>query len=382
VTAETIPDGLPQAPRSTPLQTPFDGSGLRLRNRIVMAPMTRAMSPRGLPGPDVAAYYARRAAGGVGLIVTEGTVVGHPTSSSRDDIPRFYGDALDGWRRVVDSVHQHGTAIVPQLWHVGWDPLFWGDGASDGPKATPSPSSPSGIDPSSHTRIPAMSTTDITDVIDAFAAAALSAKNLGFDGIELHAAHGYLIDQFLWKTTNRRADEYGGPTIRDRTRFACDIIKSCRNAVGPNFPIIIRISQWKVGHYKARLAENPAELAELLEPLAEAGADVFHCSQRRFWQPEFDGSALNLAGWAKKLTGKPTITVGSVGLADSDFLTYLDGEGATTAGVDEVCSRLERAEFDLVAVGRALIADPEWPHHIHHGRPTSSFDAAMLQELH
>jgi 2,4-dienoyl-CoA reductase-like NADH-dependent reductase (Old Yellow Enzyme family) len=368
---------------AAPLQTPFSGAGLYLRNRIVMAPMTRAMSPSGMPGPDVAAYYARRAAGGVGLIVTEGTVVDHPTSSSRDDIPRFHGDALAGWRCVAEAVHAHGAAIIPQLWHVGWDPLYWGNDPMMAPDTTPThPSSPSGIDPSSRTRIPPMSGTDIGDVVDAFADAARSARLIGFDGIELHAAHGYLIDQFLWQATNRRADEYGGATIRDRTRFASDIIRACRVAAGPNFPIVMRISQWKVGHYQTRLAHGPAELAELLEPLVDAGVDVFHCSQRRFWQPEFDGSSLNLAGWAKKITGKPTITVGSVGLADSDFLTYLDGKGAATADVDEVCARLERAEFDLVAVGRALIADPDWPQRICRGLPTRSFDAAMLQALH
>nr|WP_245805339.1 12-oxophytodienoate reductase [Amycolatopsis australiensis] len=358
----------------------FDGAGLHLRNRIVMAPMTRAMSPGGIPGPDVAAYYARRAAGGVGLIVTEGTVVDHPTSSSRDDIPRFHGDALAGWQAVAEAVHAEGAAIIPQLWHVGWDPLHWGRDA-DGPPR-PAPSSPSGIDPDSGNRVPPMTLADIGDVIAAFAGAARSARRIGFDGIELHAAHGYLIDQFLWKTTNRRTDRYGGPAIRDRARFAADVVTACREATGPDFPVVVRLSQWKVGHYQARLADDPAELAELLEPLAEAGADVFHCSQRRFWRPEFAGSRLNLAGWAKKLTGRPAITVGSVGLADSDFLGYLEGKGAATADVDEVCARLAAGEFDLVAVGRALIADPDWPRRIRSGHPTRPFDAAMLHALH
>ncbi|WP_344857876.1 NADH:flavin oxidoreductase [Amycolatopsis ultiminotia] len=361
------------------LQNRFDAAGLHLRNRIVMAPMTRAMSPGGIPGPDVAEYYARRATGGVGLIITEGTVVGHPTSSSREDIPRFHGDALPAWQAVVNAVHAENTAIVPQLWHVGWDPLHWGRDPAEVPG--PAPSSPSGIDPGSGNRLTPMSVHDIENVIHAFADAALAARRIGFDGIELHAAHGYLIDQFLWNETNHRTDWYGGSTVRERTRFACEVIAACRRAVGPKFPIVVRISQWKVGHYRARLAHGPAELAELLEPLVAAGADVFHCSQRRFWQPEFDGSPLNLAGWAKKVTGKPTITVGSVGLADSDFLGYLDGKGAATADVDEVCARLEEGEFDLVAVGRALIADPEWPNRVRSGHPTRAFDAAMLHAL-
>lgn len=100
-------------------------------------------------------------------------------------------------------------------------------------------------------------------------------------------------------------------------------------------------------------------MEEWLAPLAGAGVDVFHCSQRRFWEPEFDGSSLNFAGWAKKLTGKPTITVGSVGLS-GDFFGAFKGESAGVAELDDLLERLERGEFDLVAVGRALVSDPEW----------------------
>ncbi|WP_338891967.1 NADH:flavin oxidoreductase [Rhodococcus sovatensis] len=359
---------------------PLTIGNLALRNRIVMAPMTRGMSPCGVPGDDVARYYARRAEGGVGLIITEGTVVDHPSSSSRDDLPHFYGEpALAGWAEVVHGVHAHGAAIVPQLWHVGWDPMHWGGKTFDRP--APYPSSPSGIDPSGTAIQDPMSLRDITDVVNGFASAAKTAQKLGFDGIELHAAHGYLIDQFLWQETNRRTDEFGGRSVRERARFAIAIVEACRAEVGPDFPIILRLSQWKVGQYQARLADTPDELAELVEPLAEAGVDVFHCSQRRFWQPEFDGSPLNLAGWTRKLSGQPTITVGSVGLEDSDFLTYLDGGGAAPSDVDDVCKRLHDNQFDLVAVGRALVANPDWPRLIERQQRTRPFDAAMLDTL-
>ena len=100
-----------------------------------------------------------------------------------------------------------------------------------------------------------------------------------------------------------------------------------REAVSADFPVIFRYSQWKQEAYDARLAETPEELEAILTPLAEAGVDAFHASTRRYWLPEFDGSDLNLAGWTKKLTGKPTITVGSVGL-DGDFIRAFAGEGA------------------------------------------------------
>ncbi len=370
---------------SAPLFAPFTVGGLKLENRIVMAPMTRELCPGGVPGADSAAYYARRAAHGVGLIITEGTVVAHRASASSESVPRFYGrEALAGWARVVEAVHAAGGKIVPQLWHVGLDPLLWGTSAEHSRRAMPrgvDPISPSGLSPSGKAGSP-MSEGDIAEVIEAFAQGAADARRLGFDGVELHGAHGYLIDQFFWDRTNRRADRYGGD-LTARSRFAAEIIRACRRATAPDYPIILRISQWKVGHYGARIAENPAQLKSLLSPVVEAGADVLHCSTRRYWEEEFEGCGLNLAGRVKKVTGLPTITVGSVGLKGRDFLSYLDGEGAEADGVGAVAERLARGEFDLVAVGRALIADPEWPSKIRAGRTDDlvSFSASMLGEL-
>ena len=115
-----------------------------------------------------------------------------------------------------------------------------------------------------------------------------------------------------------------------------------------------------MGDYRAKPARNPQELEALLIPLAEAEVDVFHASTRNYWKPEFKGSDLNLAGWTRKITGRPTITVGSVGL-DGDFLRAFMGKGAGPEGIENLIERMERDEFDLVAVGRALIADPQWP---------------------
>ncbi len=206
-----------------------------------------------------------------------------------------------------------------------------------------------------------MTQEDINDVVAAFARAAADAKACGFDAVELHGAHGYLIDQFFWEGTNQREDAYGG-SLAKRSRFAVEVIEAVRAAVGADFPIIFRFSQWKQQDFSARLVHTPAELGEFLAPLSAAGVDIFHCSTRRFWEPEFEGSALNLAGWTRELTGKPTITVGSVGL-NADFIpkpgetTFREAEPAS---LDELRRRLEAQEFDLVAVGRALIANPDW----------------------
>ena len=213
-----------------------------------------------------------------------------------------------------------------------------------------------------------MTQQDIDDVVAAFAKAARDAKDVGFDAIELHGAHGYLIDQFFWEGTNQRDDQYGG-SMENRGRFAVEIIKAVRAAVGPDYPIIFRFSQWKQQDYTARLAPTPELLEQFLAPLSDAGVDIFHCSQRRFWEPEFESSELNLAGWTRKITGKPCITVGSVGL-DGEFLQFMvnTDKVAQTANIDGLLERLDADEFDLVAVGRALLVDPQWADKVREGR--------------
>ncbi len=364
---------------TNPLFRPFTIKGLTLPNRIVMAPMTRSFSPGGIPGDDVAAYYRRRAEGGVGLIVTEGTGVERVGAVNDPNVPNFFGAALPGWGKVVTETHAGHGLIAPQLWHVG--------AARNHANPTPPPQeSPSGLfkpgKPFGH----AMSDTDVADAIAAFGRAAGDAKRLGFDAVELHGAHGYLIDQFFWTGTNERSDRYNGPTIGERGRFAAEILKSVRAAVGPDFPVIIRISQWKQQDYTFKIALNPAEMTEWLAPLVDAGADILHCSQRRFWEPEFpelDGDdGLNFAGWAKKLTGVPTITVGSVGLS-GEFIAGFAGEASQPASIDRLLERLERDEFDLVGVGRALIVDPDWANKVRDGRfdELQNFDRAALGTL-
>ncbi|HEY2844171.1 MAG TPA: NADH:flavin oxidoreductase [Bryobacteraceae bacterium] len=348
---------------------PFTIQGVTLSNRIVMAPMTRSHSPGGVPGEDVAAYYKRRADGGVGLIVTEGTYPPHPAAGFDPNVPHLYGQAaLQGWRRVVDQVHAAGGRIFSQIWHVGLQ--VSGSPAPPGQR----PMGPSG----EH----AMTQQDIDATIEAYAQAAQSARDVGFDGIELHAAHGYLIDQFFWQKTNQRSDGYGGDLV-GRTRFAVEVIRAIRARVGPDFPLVLRFSQWKIVDFEAKLVTTPDELQQFLNPLSEAGVDVFHCSTRTFWKPEFEGSNLNLAGWTKKLTGKPAITVGSVTLGSDLMTSFSAPEAVLVTGLDDLLDRLERGEFDLVAVGRALIANPEWPAKIKAGALAEllPFDRGALASL-
>lgn len=366
--------------RADTLFRPFDLGPLHLKNRIVMAPMTRTFSPGNVPNQKVIDYYRRRAEGGTGLILTEGTCVGHPSASGYPNVPSFYGEeALAGWQKVVEAVHAAGGKIAPQLWHVG---AIRRPGVMPGGD-TPG-YSPSGMAVPGKVVGHAMTQDDIDAVVAAFAQAAADAERIGMDAIELHGAHGYLIDQFFWDGTNQREDGYGGD-LAARSRFALEIIRAVRAAVSADFPVILRWSQWKQQNYEARLCETPEALEAFLAPLSEAGVDIFHCSTRRFWEPEFEGSDLNLAGWTKKLTGKPTITVGSVGL-NADFLPN-DGTAnfreAEPASLDNLLERMERDEFDLVAVGRALIANPDWANQVRAGQfdGLAAYEKAMLAEL-
>lgn len=357
---------------------PFSLKSLNIKNRIVMAPMTRSFSPGGVPTDNVAAYYCKRAEGEVGLILSEGTVIDRPSSSNDANIPHFYGGAaLDGWQKVIDGVHAEGGAMGPQLWHMGvmdnhhsgWLPPVPFEG-------------PSGLNRPGFNNGKSMTDSDIADTIAAFGRAAADAKRLGFDTLELHGAHGYLIDQFFWEATNERTDVFGGKTLPERSRFAVEVVKEVRKQVGEDFAVILRLSQWKPSAYTNQLAKTPGEMEAWLNPLADAGVDIFHCSQRRFWEPEFEGSDLNFAGWAKKLTGKATITVGSVGL-NGEFLAAFAGESSQPSSLAELFRRLDRGDFDLVAVGRPILADPSWPKKIREQRAgeLKGFSKEALSQL-
>lgn len=344
---------------------PFALGPLALANRIVMAPMTRSFSPDGIPGANVAAYYRRRAENEVGLIITEGTTIDHPAAGNDPKVPYFHGKAaLAGWERVVTDVHAAGGKIMPQLWHVGSMRR-----QGDQPNAEAGPASPSGLFKPGKPVAAPLALSEIEGLIASYARSARSARELGFDGIEIHGAHGYLIDQFFWSGTNQRDDRFGG-SIAARARFAAEIVAACRAATAPDFPIILRFSQWKQQDYGARLAETPEDLATFLAPLVAAGVDVFHCSTRRFWEPEYPAlGTMNLAGWTKTISGKSVITVGSVGL-DTDFIDSFRSRSAGTdpGHLSRLIEMVSSDEVDLVAVGRVLIADAAWARKLKAGR--------------
>lgn len=351
---------------------------LQLPNRVAMAPMTRSFSPDHIPGENVAGYYRRRAEGGVGLIISEGVGTNTVTAMGTPNVPTIATDAgKAGWANVIKEVKAAGGHMGLQLWHEG--PMRKGEQTAhpDAPNW-----SPSGFKMPGKMLWEPMTEDEIETAITEFVNGAVACKELGFNCAEFHGAHSYMIDSFFYADTNIRPDKWGGPSWENRTRFACEIIRRTRKLVGPDYPLIIRLSQWKQQDFDARPADTPEAMSAWLSPLVDAGIDGFHCSQRRFWEPALDGSELNFAGWAKKLTGLPTISVGSVGLS-GEFVAAYGGEKSEPTSIDTLIERMENDEFDMIAIGRALLQDPNWLIKIKEGRQDElmSYDRSALQTL-
>lgn len=300
------------------LFTPSTIGAVTLRNRFAMAPMSRYAARHGIPAAELGAFYRRRAAGGVGLIISEGISVGEHAAANGSGIAGICDTrAVDAWSSIVDTVHAEQVPIFAQLMHIGGFP-----------------------------DCRAMSC-DLDRLIAHYVRASRNARRAGFDGIEIHGAHGFLPH-----------------------RPAAVLVAAIRAELGPTVPVSYRFSQWRVDQYDARIAENPGELEAILRPIADAGVAAFHPSTRRFDYPEFPEIAgpsgqLSLAGWTKKVTGLPAIIVGSIGLS-KDAPT--GGGPAEVVSLRPLLRRFEHGEFDIAAVGRSALANPEFVELIRSGR--------------
>jgi 2,4-dienoyl-CoA reductase-like NADH-dependent reductase (Old Yellow Enzyme family) len=343
---------------------PFEHKSLKLKNRFVMAPMARYRAVDGIFSEEAIAYYERRAKADVGLIITEATAIDREAALNEPMTPRFHEARRESvWKNLIDRLHVGDAKVCPQFQHCGAFPTpEWAKGF----KAVKE--SPSGFTTRDERMGVAMTETDIADTLSAYGRAAKRSYELGMDAVQIHGAHGYLVDQFFWGEVNKRGDKWGGENLAARTRFACEIIKEVRRNVPDDFCVMIRLSQWKRLDYNYKHAPTPGDVERWVLPLVEAGVDIFDLSQRRFWEPEFEGSDLSFAGWVKKLTGKPVITVGSVGLMGEFIASLSEKEASKPDSLDRLVERFENGEFDLVAVGRALLQDPEWVKKIKEGR--------------
>ena len=339
---------------------PYKLKSLNLRNRVVMAPMTRNQSPGGIPTSEVVAYYSRRAKAEVGLIITEGIEVSHEASSAYPNVPRLdTKEAREGWKRVVNGIKENGGSVIAQLWHCGG---FRKLGMQPNPEVPGHTAS--GLVKPGKKVAHEMTLEDIKQTINAYASDAKYCEEIGFDGVEIHGAHGYLIDNFFWEGTNIRDDSYGG-SIEKRSQFVSEIIQAVRSNISREFIVGLRFSQWKQHDFEAKLAHTTDDLKKVLLSPVESGLDYLHSSMRRFWESEFEGSEENLAYWTKKISNIPTIGVGSVGL-DSDFIDMT--APSKPANIDKAIDDISKEKYDLLAVGRALLSDHEWVLKMKEGR--------------
>jgi 2,4-dienoyl-CoA reductase-like NADH-dependent reductase (Old Yellow Enzyme family) len=371
------------------LFTPFSVRDLTIPNRFTMSPMNRNASPNGVPGDDMAQFYLRRVEGEFGLIFTGGIAIDHPAASGvyvdrPCQVPLLHTpESKAGWKHVVDAVHGGGGKIIAQLWHLGVMRLpgtgYYPDAPSSRPSGIYGPTTqPSFVDPEMAARLnvpgPELTDAEILELIDAYARSAGHAIEVGFDGVEVHGAQGYLPDAFMWDATNVRTDRWGGNRA-ERTRFAAEVVRAIRRTIGDK-PLFFRFSQWKHQDVDAMIAPTPADLEEILTPLVAAGVDVFDAGHFYIDRPMYAGSPLNLAGWAKKLTGLPAMAVGAVGLSAGQHDPEKHGPPEAINNLAPVIASVARGEYDLVGVARTSLNDPAFPHKIRSGEPLVPWNGA------
>jgi 2,4-dienoyl-CoA reductase-like NADH-dependent reductase (Old Yellow Enzyme family)/NADPH-dependent 2,4-dienoyl-CoA reductase/sulfur reductase-like enzyme len=317
---------------------------MELRNRIVMPPMvTRYASDDGFVTERTKNYYGARAQGGAGLIIVEATYVHRQGNAFVNQLGISDDKFIPGMKELVDVVHKHGAKIAVQLHHGGRE----------------AKSTVSGLQPVAPSPLPGlagetpreMTVEEIAEAVAYFAEAALRAKKIGFDGAELHAAHGYLIDQFLSPTSNKRKDEYGGD-VNNRARFLLEVIAAVKEAVGEDYPVWCRMDGKEYGVEGITL-EDAQKTARMVE---DAGLAAIHVSA---WGPATPTNRATstfvpaiieeLAEGIKKVVSIPIIAVGRI--------TPEDGE-----------RMLKEDKADLIAVGKAMLADVEWVNKVASGK--------------
>ncbi|QKG22404.1 NADH:flavin oxidoreductase [Actinomadura verrucosospora] len=340
---------------------------LTTANRLVVAPMSRVSAePDGTATPEMADYYARFAQGGFGLVITEGIYTDAAYSQGYLNQPGLVSARnAAAWRDVVDAVHAAGGLIVAQLMHAG--ALSQGNAHRDG-TAGPSPVKPRGD------KMPGyggngpwptpkeMDSADIEEAVAGFAAAAVNARDAGFDGVEVHAANGYLLDQFLTGYTNLRDDSYGGP-VAARVRLTAQVVERIRAGTGPDWTVGVRLSQTKVNDFRYRWPGGAHDGEVIFAALAGAGATYLHiASEGRAWTEtaRLDGG-LTITGLARRVTGLPVIANG--GMHDAGLSAQVIGDG----------------HADFVSVARAALVNPCLPRRLAAGEPLERFDRTLLE---
>ncbi|MCI9877828.1 NADH:flavin oxidoreductase [Pseudomonas atacamensis] len=349
---------------SPSILTPYDIKNFTLRNRLAVAPMTRVSATQtGVVTDTMARYYERFAKGGFGLVITEGIYTdqffsqGYPFQPGLTDTEQTLA-----WRAVTDRVHVEETAIFAQIMHAG--------ALSQGNRFNQCTAAPSAIRPKGEQMrfyygegkypVPtAMTDENIADAIAGFAQAAKrSVLDAGFDGVEIHGANGYLLDQFLTDYTNHRNDRWGGNT-QQRIGLILEVIKTVRETVGA-FPVGVRISQGKVNDFGHKWSNGEHDAEVIFGSLKDAGVDYIHVTEYEAWQPAFPCSSESLVALARR-HAPGVVLIANGGLHDEEHFDAVRADGA-----------------DILAIGKAALANPDYPNRLADRRPLAAFDASIL----
>lgn len=345
--------------------TQVDINGVTLRNRFALAPMTRVSATgAGTATAEMARYYERFARGGFGLLITEGIYTDRAFAQGYRHQPGLTDAAQAlAWRPVVEAAHRHGARIVAQLMHAG--AISQGNRFRDG-TVGPSAVRPQGqqmafyYGQGSYPMPRAMTEEEIADAVQGFAdAAGRAVGEAGFDGIEIHGANGYLIDQFLTEGINRRTDRWGGGTSR-RTAFLVAVLRAVRERVGGRVPVGVRISQGKVNDFGHKWAGGERDAEAIFGALAEAGADYVHLTEHEAWTPAFEGGRDSLVALARRFAP------GIRRIANGSLHDPARAQAVLEAGAD------------LVALGKGALANPDFPERIRAARAVAAFDHNLL----
>lgn len=339
---------------------------LETENRLVVAPMTRVSgTPEGEVGPLMTDYYAAYGRGGFGSIITEGVYTDRAYSQGYRNQPGMVDrQQTQSWRHLIERVQEIGTKVIVQLMHAGALSQFNRFEAST---AGPSAIAPKGRQMDIYYgagdyQVPReMSPSDIETAIRGFADTAKRAQDAGADGVEVHGANGYLLDQFLTDYTNKRQDHYGGGAS-NRVKLTCEIIERVREAVGAGFTLGIRISQAKVNDYTHKWAGGTEDARSIFSPLAAAGATYIHTTEHSADKPAFE-TGPTLAALARDISGLPVIANGAL-------------EDPARA-----LSLLQQGDADFIALGRGALGAPDWPERVRRKETFPAFDPGLLTPL-
>ena len=344
----------------------FSIGQLNLKNRVAVAPMTRVSTlGDGIPTALMQEYYARYATGDFGLIITEGVYTDRTYSQGYPNQPGMTNDEQQqGWQKIADAVHQADGKTLMQLMHAGATSQHLSNTRA-----------PSAIQPMRHMlagyskkqgRYPvpqAMNLAEIDEVIEGFVSAAKRAEQANFDGVEIHGANGYLLDQFLTDYTNTREDKYGG-SVEDRCQLNIEIIKEIKRNVSSHFVVGIRLSQAKVNDFHYTWPGGIEDGKIIFKAMQDAGADYIHFASegKGFRYGCLTRSGESLPQLAREITGLPVIANGALDKVDEANIILDEGHG------------------DLIALGTGALANPDWPRKVASDQNPLAFDPAMFAQ--